>query len=468
MGTTFKLDEGYDPHAYTIPNISAGNALEGKGAAIEAIYPEIGDYKRMTDVERYRSADWMRREWSALWEKVWHVAGRVSDLPESGSWLKYDVGPESIIVNRTRSGEIKAFYNVCQHRGRQLVEDDYGRTPRFVCPFHSWTFDNDGTCVNVTDRRLFDEKALCGDLNLRAVRCETWGGFVFVNFDPDAAPLGEFLGPVMEAMKVYKLEEMHVVHEVTVPIRCNWKLGLEAFLEAYHVHMTHPQVTSLVDDVYEQSDIYPGGHSRLATRLGVASPRLGVATQLNDLQKFLLMESGVDLATFTGGPADIQSAMVEAKRRPDNRYGLDYSGFSDSLMLDDWNYFIFPNMTLNTHPEGVSIMRFIPDADDPALFHYHVHIIIPKLKGGCKAPFYMGVPEENDVSGKTRPQKIYGTMDNPQVGEVFEQDISNMEAAQRGVRSRGLDAGMRYAEREMRLQVLHAEIDRYFARAEAR
>jgi hypothetical protein len=89
-----------------------------------------------------------------------------------------------------------------------------------------------------------------------------------------------------------------------------------------------------------------------------------------------------------------------------------------------------------------------------------VQIIVPKLKPGVRPPFYMGVDESADVSGKTRPRREYTTMDKPNLGEVFEQDISNMCGTQRGLHSRGLPGGMRYAERELRIQVFHAETER--------
>ena len=461
MATTFTLDPDYDPRSWAVPEGRQTSPVDRKGQPVEALYPEIRDYKRVVDMERYTSREYAAREWQKMWSKTWHCAGRVDDLPQHGSWFRYDIGPETLIVTRNKAGVINAFYNVCQHRGRQLVEGDFGRTPRFVCPFHSWTYDTDGRNVNVTDRKLFSPEALCGDLNLKPVRCETWAGFVFVNFDADAEPLLDYLGPVVEAMAAYRMEDMHVVHDVTVPIKCNWKVGIEAFLEAYHVHMTHPQVVPLLDDVYEQCDIYPKGHSRLATVLGVPSPRLGKSETVTPGLQFLMAEAGMDPTEFSGTAADIRDAMAAAKRMPDNKFGIDYSAFSDSQMLDDWNYFLFPNMTFNTHPEGVLVMRFLPDPDDPGQFLYHILVILPKLKEGCKAPFYMGVPDSNDITGKTRPARIRGTMANPQCGEVMEQDISNMEGTQVGARSKGLPGGMRYAEREMRLQVLHAEIDRY-------
>jgi phenylpropionate dioxygenase-like ring-hydroxylating dioxygenase large terminal subunit len=463
MATPFKIDPQYDPATFRIPPGSRTTRADEKLPPPDETYPELASYKRVENLDRYTSKEFARLEWEKMWCKTWHCAGRVEDVRSTGDWFRYDVGPESLIVTRGKDG-INAFYNVCQHRGRQLVDANFGTSKRFVCPFHSWTYTPDGKNVNVTDKQLFSKEALCGNLDLKPVRCETWAGMIFVNFDPDAQPLLDFLGPVTDAMAAYAMEDMHVVHDVTVPIAANWKVGLEAFLEAYHVHMTHPQVVPLLDDVYEQTDVFPNGHSRLATMLGVSSPRMGQREEVNDGIRFLMAEAGMDPQAFLGKQADVRDAIVAAKTSPDNKYGIDYSAFSDTQMLDDWNYFLFPNMTMNTHPEGVQMMRFLPDPDDPGRFVYHIYVIVPKMREGCKAPFYMGVPDDNDVTGESRPARIRGTMDNPQCGEVMEQDISNMEASQKSLRSRGLADGVRFAEREVRLQVLHAEIDRYLSR----
>jgi phenylpropionate dioxygenase-like ring-hydroxylating dioxygenase large terminal subunit len=464
MGKSFQIDEHYNPHTWEVPGGDQIRPVDKKTEPASTLYPELNQYRKLQGTARYTDRDFSKREWQLMWSKTWHSAGRIKDLPKEGSYFRYNIGPESVIVTRTQSGDIKAHYNACQHRGRQLIENDFGQRKQFVCPFHSWSYDLDGTNTRVTDPSVFSEEATCGNLNLRSVRCETWGGFVFVNFDENAQSLAEFLGPVPELMSSYRLEDMHVVYDVLLPVECNWKIGLEAFLEAYHVHITHPQALPLLDDVYEQSDVFVNGHSRLATRLGVQSPRMGTPESLTDELAFLLMDAGVDPATFSGGIEDIRSAICAAKRHPENRFGLDYSAFSDTQMLDDWNYFLFPNMTLNTHPEGVSVMRFLPHESDPEKMYYHVTIIVPKLKDGCGAPWYMGVPEGTDISGETRPERIYADMSNPKIGEIFEQDMSNMEATQRGLRSAGFSEGMRFSEREMRLQVLHAEIDRYLKR----
>jgi len=460
MGSGFTIDPTYDPHTYRFACGEGPDSADRKAAPARILYPNLGDYARVA-VERYLSPEAKRAEWERLWTRVWNCAGRESDLAEPGSYFRYDLGVESFIVTRGRDTIIRAFYNTCQHRGRRLLDDEFGRRVRFVCPFHGWAYDLAGKNVRVTDRELFSAHALCGDLNLKEVLCDTWAGFVFINMDVDARPLREYLGEIPGLLAAYGLEHMHVVKDAVLTIDCNWKTGIEAFIEAYHIHVTHPQALPGVDDVYEQVDIYPNGHARMSTPFAVPSPRIDHREQINPFLALFLMNAGVDPQTYEGGVGGIRDAILKAKRAPDNRFGLDYSGFTQSQILDNWSYSIYPNLTINAHPEGVLVMRFLPHASDPEKFIYHVHIIIPKLKEGVRLPFYMGVEDHVDISGKTRPKRQYTTMEKPEMGEVLDQDISNLLAVQRGIKSRGFPGGNRYAERELRIQVLHAETDLY-------
>jgi phenylpropionate dioxygenase-like ring-hydroxylating dioxygenase large terminal subunit len=456
----FAIDPNFDPHTFAFPDGAGQKSADRKAPPAATLYPNLNDFARV-DVDRYISREYMEREWQRVWKHVWTCAGRTSDIPMPGNYFRYNLGRECFIITRGRDEVIRAFYNSCQHRGRQLVDDDFGTRVRFVCPYHGWTYDLAGKNKVVTDETLFSKHALCGDLNLKQARCEIWAGSIFINMDPGAPTLMEYLGEIPDLMSAYKMENMHVVKDAVLLIDCNWKVGLEAFIEAYHVQASHPQALPLIDDVYEQCDVYPNGHARLATPLGVPSPRLAsdkTAALSNELA-FLLQEGGVDPATYSGATLNVREAIWRAKRSPDNRFGLDYSAFTNSQIIDDWNYFIYPNMTLNTHPEGVSMMRFLPHPQDPEKYYYHVHIIMPKLKEGAKPPFYMGVGADADISGRTRPKREHTTMQQPNMGEVFEQDISNMCGTQLGLRSEGLPGGMRYAERELRVQVFHAETD---------
>jgi phenylpropionate dioxygenase-like ring-hydroxylating dioxygenase large terminal subunit len=420
----------------------------------------LNDYSRIA-ADRYQSREFMQREWKSMWTRVWLCAGRESDIPRAGNFIRFDHGHESFIVTRGSDGRIRAFYNVCQHRGRQLIDEDRGTRSQFVCPFHSWAYDLHGKNIRVTDREVFSERALCGNLDLKQARCETWAGFLFLTMDPAAPSLLEFLADVPALMGAYRMEDMHVVKETQVEIDCNWKNGLEAFLETYHVHMTHPQTLPGVDDVYEQIDVYRNGHGRIVTPFAAPSPRQGEPDTIGPFLGLFLGNCGLQTADFEQRKSAIRDAIWQAKRAADNPFGLDYSPFTKSQILDIWAYSIFPNLTLNAHPEGVLAMQFRPHPQDPEKFLYHTWHLAAKLKPGAKLPFYMGIGDEVDISGRTRPPLQRVPMHDTGLGLVMDQDISNLLGVQKGQKSRGFAGGNRYCEKELRIQVLHAELDRY-------
>ncbi|SEB61991.1 aromatic ring-hydroxylating dioxygenase subunit alpha [Pseudomonas marginalis] len=450
----------YDPMTWEVWNGAGPGSSDEKYPHPHGLYPELAEYRRL-DTQGYTDPKVVDQEWQRLWTQTWTCAGRVSDLPKLGSWFRYDLGKESFIITRGHDDQIRALYNVCQHRGRRLVDADRGQGLKFVCPFHSWAYDSTGKNVRVTDRQMFDEQTLCGEVNLSSVRCETWAGFVFISMNPQAPTLLDFLGDVTRLMEPYQMEDMHVVRDVVLSMNCNWKIGLEAFLESYHLHATHPQAMPVTEDYLGQFDVFENGHARHATALAIPSVRLKDQTTVNPLLQFLLKDSGIDPTSYSGTAADVRNAICDAKRNPDNHFGLNYSRFTDSQITDDWNYFVFPNMTFNSHPEGILIMRFLPHPTDPGQFQYHVLVIMPKLKEGAAAPFYMGVEEGDDITGATRPERIHSSTEVPRLGEILEQDISNIQAVQQGLQSKGFAEGMRLGEQELRIQVFHAELDRY-------
>jgi hypothetical protein len=174
-----------------------------------------------------------------------------------------------------------------------------------------------------------------------------------------------------------------------------------------------------------------------------------------------MAEAGIDAAGFNGDAAGVRRAIQEAKRRPDNVFGMSFDGFTDNQLTDDWNPSLFPNVTMNMHPEGVLFMRMRPHATDPERGYYDVMVLARKVSGGRRPPAYMGVDAETDVSGETRPPRQRTSYQDPQAGELLEQDCANFVTLQTGMRSRGLKGVLRYSEQEQRIQQFHAELELY-------
>lgn len=215
------------------------------------------DREEMTTypVEAFLSPEYLTREKERLWPRVWQMADRVEVVPTVGDFFTYNVADESIIVVRVAQGEhpgaLRAFHNVCAHRGRQLIDvppgvnSVTGNRRRFVCGFHGWTYDLEGDNTFILDPQDWARQGngLTPDrTRLTPVRVDVWGGWVFVNMDPDAGPLRDFLGEVPRILDPFDFGKMRYKWRNWVVFDCNWKTALEAFMEPYHVTGTHTQL----------------------------------------------------------------------------------------------------------------------------------------------------------------------------------------------------------------------------------
>jgi phenylpropionate dioxygenase-like ring-hydroxylating dioxygenase large terminal subunit len=192
--------------------------------------------------ERYWSKAFMEQEWAQVWTKAWLIAGLSCEIPARGDHLLAEIGRESILCVRQADGGVRAFYNVCQHRGMQLVAEARGTaTKAFACAYHGWRYGLDGRLLTVPDPDDFRQGNPCGKLTLKEIPCTEWAGFVWYNMDPACAPLAEFLGPVRADLECYRLHEMRRTHWVTMDGDFNWKCVQDNFNESYHLPFVHAQ-----------------------------------------------------------------------------------------------------------------------------------------------------------------------------------------------------------------------------------
>jgi phenylpropionate dioxygenase-like ring-hydroxylating dioxygenase large terminal subunit len=219
--------------------------------------------------EPYISAEYFEQERKRIFRRVWLNVGRIDDCPDPGTYFvrEIEVCNASVLVTHAEDGGIRAFHNVCSHRGNKLVWASRGRTKGFLgCCFHGWTYDLQGRLRGVMDEGNFaalDKEELC----LTAIATGVWKGFIFVNFDP--APeqsLEEYLGEVAEELHDYPLEQMHLMFRWDVPERANWKVALDAQNEIYHLPVLGPVHDSFCD-LYSMTE---EGYTRLSVfkRLG--------------------------------------------------------------------------------------------------------------------------------------------------------------------------------------------------------
>jgi phenylpropionate dioxygenase-like ring-hydroxylating dioxygenase large terminal subunit len=429
--------------------------------SLEAKQPYVDNGVARFEKDRYFSHDFMVLERDKLWSKTWLIAGAVSDIPNVGDYFLFDIGDESIIVTRNDEG-ISAFYNVCSHRGNRLLQQERGNRKVFVCPFHSWSFKNNGELRSITDKNTFREEVICHRPGLTPLACDTLAGIIFVNMDENPPALRKKIGLPDGYLEAYNIDQMKVVRHVRSEWAANWKVGVEAFYESYHLHAVHPETRGVMGDLHVQYDLYPHGASRMIVPLGEPSPRIDDQTSVNEGLQLMLIDAGIDPTNFTGTAADVRRAIQVSKRERAGRLGLDYSKLVDGQLSDSWATGIFPNVQIGCHPEGVFIMRFLPHASDPQRFYYDtMTLIFPTDDPNYVPPAWMGLPEDIDVSGSIRPDcEFFGVGEDANLGLVLSQDSELLPVVQQGMRSRGFK-GQLWGEQEQRLRHFHVELDRY-------
>lgn len=376
---------------------------------------------------RYTSRAFMALEWERLWTKIWHVAGRERTIPGANDYFTYELGKESFIIVRGEDNRIRAFHNVCLHRGNRLRHGIHaGNTPSFKCMYHHWEWNTDGTVKNIPDYETFDNIPPCEKLKMREVRCDVWGGFVFICMDKDAPGLYDFLGVIPKHLDCYGFDRMVCINNVTIPWDCNWKTSVDAFNETYHVQGIHPQIMPWHDDVNVQIDCYER-HSRFLAPFMAPSPRLGEQqmNELGDVMRATLEMLQFDPAEFEGRATEVRLAMQKKKRALQDHVPYPYKDLNDDQLTDDYHYTIFPNMQLNVFAESLMVFVSRPHATDPNKMYWDLMHFRHKQS-----------PDEEiaDMPWQLTDQDSYATP-NPGTKEVLDQDAYNLPHVQDGMNS---------------------------------
>jgi phenylpropionate dioxygenase-like ring-hydroxylating dioxygenase large terminal subunit len=189
---------------------------------------------------RYTEPAFLELEYERLFPHVWQMACRLEEIPQSGDYLEYEIGDQSILVVNRGEGGLRAYFNSCPHRGTRLLRGR-GNVQEIRCRFHAWCFDLDGRCTYVHGLEDFGEDFAIDRIRLTECRIDTWGGWVFVNMDPEAPPLLEWLDPLPRSLDPFCLERMRYRYYKATVMPANWKTVVDAFVEGYHVGGSHPQ-----------------------------------------------------------------------------------------------------------------------------------------------------------------------------------------------------------------------------------
>jgi Rieske 2Fe-2S family protein len=333
----------------------------------------------------YSSEANFAEERERVWFGGWVCAGRTSELPAAGDYLVRDIAGESIFITRNRDGRLRAFYNVCAHRGTKLLDDDPGCghvSKAFKCPYHAWSYDLDGRLIgtpNVDQDETFDR----ADYPLHHIAVEAYAGFIFVNMGDAPVPLMDHLtsgAETITSFERYRLSELTVGVKLVYEVAANWKIVVENYNECLHCPTIHPELVSLVP-------LY----------------RFGEVWDEETRDDGNLMIEGATSFTRTG-----QSTLPKFPGLAAEDYGMYYGSYQ------------FPNLMLNLHPDAA--MSYIAYPNGPA----HTTVVSEFLF----RPETIAAPD-------FAPEPVVELWDL-----ISQQDWSVCERAQTGVSSRSFKTGV--------------------------
>jgi phenylpropionate dioxygenase-like ring-hydroxylating dioxygenase large terminal subunit len=407
--------------------------------------------------ERYTSRAFMELELERMWPRAWLMAGALADLEEVGDYFTFEIGRESIIVVRSAPDRIDAFHNACQHRGYRICEQERGHDKTFVCPYHLWAYDLRGKLRGVPDREDYPQ-GIPDDARLQPVLCDVWGAWVFVNMNPDAEPLAEYLGEAGEHLEPYHFERNYALTEdITFLWDCNWKVGVDAFNEVYHVQGIHPELLEISDDVDCPIDLY-GKHSRFLFKVGVPSPRWTDTkaraagyrdrNQVTKEMAGVLEAFGLDPKAFDGRVDEIRPALIQALRATAEQADLDFDDLDDEQLWMDVHYSFFPNITFNISPGHFWLFRSRPHPTDPDKMYWDYQNWARIPRGADRPP---------------RPvhrHAVWGDGQEKELHLALRQDGDAAAPIQAGMHSRGFE-GLHLAAQERRIRLFHKVLGDY-------
>ncbi len=441
----------------TYKDIIRSDAIPAPEWLIADTVPDLGHAG--IPATNYTSPEFFQKEIDKVWLKCWQMACREEEIPNVGDYHLYEIVGRSVLIVRTEPNEIKAFINVCTHRGRKLETHD-GCKNRFRCVFHGWEWNLDGSFRHnpwAWDFPNVDPNSLA----LRDIKIGKWGGFVFITFDKDAPPLEDVLKPIPEHFADYQFEDRYIAIHVAKKYPSNWKATAEAFMESHHSIATHPQFMPYLGDANSGYDVFSDYTSRQLTAMAVTSPFIdGSALTQTDIYTAMLASSGRlasdQVADVPEGMTARAFAAQEQRKAMTADNGYDYSNASDAEMLDPMLYNVFPNMSFWAGYSPNIVYRWRPDGVDSSIMDIYMLRRVPKGQARPKpAPVHWLGDDEPFTSAEE-----LGAL-----GGVFEQDMANLPFVQEGLKMMGDEIPVQFAEyTEMRLRQLHQTLRKFIDR----
>lgn len=436
----------------------------GTGLGLAEVKP--GTYKMTIPTDRYTSPEYAARERDAIWMKVWQIAGRVEDLPKVGDWKKYEVHDQSFIIARGKDQKLRGFVNACRHRGNALCITETGNAKRgFLCQYHLWSYDLEGRLRGMLREELVGtiDKA---DNGLLQVPVDTFAGFIFLNPDPHAAPLREYLGEeVYNLLEPYNIDQFTTVMDVKEAIDCNWKVVMDAFEEGYHINGIHPQLLAVLHinpataryQFFENHSVAmapfevagAGDRQQVDGMMALPETFPGTVAVIPRFQELLAPYLGEDGNVAFPEGVTARALLQQATREVLTGMGLDVSDLTDNQMVDNQGWVLFPNYFMTVRAGECHVVMAAPHPDgDPNRCIWHV-------------TSYMYLPDE--FRDAVRAEAV--VVDTPGSHKYFEalqQDYVQMPRQQLGLRNDRLDH-ISLVKEEVVIAHFHSVLDRYMA-----
>jgi phenylpropionate dioxygenase-like ring-hydroxylating dioxygenase large terminal subunit len=439
--------------------------FEARGAGAPVIRDDF------IPADAYLSPELVKLEKERLWPKVWQMACRVEEIPKVGDFVNYKICDDSILITRTAEDRIQAFYNVCQHRGRKLRDEEKGHASQWFCRFHGWRWTLEGKNTYVHDREDWTDHGCPlndDDIALKQVKVAVWAGWVWINQDPDSESLDAHLGDVKDMLDPFAFEDARMSWYETIIAPVNWKVVCEAFNEGYHSMATHAsryrstggktpgQISGRHGGFYGSSGKGASVVEYLEASIGQWKTSGSVAETMWALARWqyewlyaMTLDPGMEawnrLKEEAGPdtpPMELFARQFELHREAFETRGV---AWPEKMTMEaiaragtDWH--IFPNSIVLPTVDGALWYRVRPNRDDPDSCVFDIW---------CLGRYAPG-KEPKITRGQTVGFEPFRGK-NP----FLEEDFANMEAVHEGMKSRGYTGSRLNPHQERQIANFH-------------
>jgi phenylpropionate dioxygenase-like ring-hydroxylating dioxygenase large terminal subunit len=428
---------------------------------------ELADPVVVTN-EAFTSEEYFKAEKEKLWPKIWQVVGRVEEIPAVGDYITYDIIDDTILITRSETDKISAFYNVCAHRGRRLADEPCGHTKQFRCQYHAWKYNLKGEVIHILDESDWNGAISKEQLKIPEVKVDTWGGWIFVNMDPNCIPLRQYLAPACDILDKFEFDKMRYRWRQWITMDCNWKVAMEAFMEPYHVEGTHPQLTKYGsyyawsqalgahgnDGFKERDPEMNMSENNTVIRVASGDARLATAELQEELWRTV---NSSTTKTFVDAAQRLPTDL------PEGTPASEVSAYWYKLakQMDKDRGVIWPEMTADEMAEAGLAWSIFPNFSIQHGITFALHYrALPHPTDPNKCKFFVGVAERFPEGGEPKTEWVYAP-NKEQWPLVLLQDFSNMVDVQKGMRSRGFRGALMNPIQERKVTNMHRQLQKY-------